>query len=364
MKILHIIIGSANAGGVGSVVYNYMKHIDQDKYHFDFALLGCKPGMIGKEMVKLGAHCYELPLKSIDIQGYKKQLYEILTSEGYDAIHVHENSTSFVALRVAKKAGVKCRIAHAHTAFQPNSFKSWLKVITGRFLNYIFATKLIGCGQKAGEYVFGKSHMKSSKALVLPNAIEAKHFQYNERIRNEVRYELNLGGKYTIGMIGRFSTQKNHAFALPMIHSLYQRMHDFVLVMVGTGELEVEVKKYCKENDMEEYTQFLGVRKDMTRVYQALDVCILPSLWEGFPVVGLEAIASGLPLILSDKITPELFFSSNVSYQPLNETKWVEILQQKPMNNHREAGYEEIKMNGFDIHDTMELLEKAYDEAK
>ena len=360
IKILHIIGGSANAGGVGAVVYNYMKHIDQNEYHFDFALLGCEPGMIGKEMIKLGAKCHRLPLKSRDLQGYKKQLYRILIEEEYDAIHVHESSTSYIALRVAEMAGVSCRIAHAHIAWQPKSFRAWLAALSGRFFNYRYATRIIGCGQRAGEFVFGKRHMKSPKALVLPNAIEPERFLYREDIRNETRCELGIHDKYAIGMIGRFSTQKNQRFILPVIRLLHQHMDDFVFLMAGTGELEDEIKEYCHENAMDEYVRFLGVRKDVDRIYQALDVCVMPSLYEGFPVVGIEAIAAGLPLILSDRITTELQFGKHVNYLPLEEDLWIKTLRNKPLNPHREDGSDEVRKNGYDIIDAVTILQNVY----
>lgn len=360
MKILHIIIGSANAGGVAAVVFNYMKHIDQHRFHFDFALLDSKPGMIGQKMMELGARCYELPLKSRDLRSYKRQLYDILKNEKYDAIHVHENSTSYVALKVAKKAGVKCRIAHAHVAWQPDSLRAWLAAISGRLFNHIYGTKLIGCGKKAGDCVFGAKHMMSPKGLVLPNAIETDRFSYSAEVRNEVRSELGIHGKYAVGMIGRFSPQKNHAFILPMINVLHRYMNDFVVVFVGTGELQTKAEEYCHEHGMDDYVRFLGVRSDVNRIYQAIDICVMPSLYEGFPVVGLEAIAAGLPLLLSDRITSELSFGKHVAYLPLDSDVWVETLRQKPFNHHREDGYAEIKNNGYDINDTAIILEKVY----
>ena len=150
------------------------------------------------------------------------------------------------------------------------------------------------------------------------------------------------------------------AFILPMINVLHRYMNDFVVVFVGTGELQTKAEEYCHEHGMDDYVRFLGVRSDVNRIYQAIDICVMPSLYEGFPVVGLEVIAAGLPLLLSDRITSELSFGKHVAYLPLDSDVWVETLRQKPFNHHREDGYAEIKNNGYDINDTAIILEKVY----
>lgn len=208
MKILHI-MGGANAGGVAAVVYSYMKHMDQDQYHFDFALLGSNPGMLGKRMIKDGARCYELPSKSKNFKGYRNQLDALLKEEKFDAIHVHEGNTSWAALQIARLNGIKCRVAHSHSALKPTSFKRMLISGSGSYLCYHYATKLIGCGQEAGNNQFGKKYMRSAKGLVLPNAIETMDFAYNEKTRSEMRQELGISMKYVIGMVGRFAEEKN-----------------------------------------------------------------------------------------------------------------------------------------------------------
>lgn len=363
MRILHI-MGGADAGGVAMVVYNYMRYIDQKRFHFDFALTGHQPGMLGKKMIDLGANYYPLPLKSDGVKKFELALKDLLEKEQFDAIHVHENSTSYVALRIAKKCGIKCRIAHAHTAGEPYGLKNRLIVQSGRILNNYYATNLIGCGQKAGELVFGTNAMKNKKAIVLPNSIESELFRFDPVIRKQVRQELNARNRYVIGMVGRLELEKNYSFVLPVIRELHNYMSDIMLIIAGSGDQENELKKYCNDNHMNDYVQFMGVRTDIERIYQGMDVFILPSIYEGFPVVGLEAIAAGLPVLLSDRITPELGFSKGVEYIPLVDKRWVNALANRPLNLTRETGELEIKENHFDIKDTAQILQRIYEKAE
>lgn len=360
MRILHI-MGSADVGGVATVVYNYMSYMDQGSYQFDIALKGHKPGVMGKKMMERGAQFYELPLKHKNIREYQTKLFELLNKEEYDAIHVHESSTSYVSLEVAKKCGIRCRIAHAHTTSYATSLSKKMVILSGRILNALYATTLIGCGVEAGNDIFGKSNMRSKKGIVLPNAINVERFSFDERERDVIRKEWNAENRYVIGMVGRLSDQKNPLFALEIIHDLRKYFKDFVFIMVGSGELEEEIKDFCKKNRMENYVRLLGVRTDIERIYQGLDICIMPSLFEGFPVVAVEAMASGLPILLSNMITSELKFGKHVIYLPLEKEKWIDILKKKVVNNYRETGSIEVKTNGYDIRDTVRLLEKIYE---
>ena len=359
MRILHI-MGGADAGGMAAVVYNYMQHIDQIQYHFDLALTGYKPGMLGNKMIEAGAKCFYLPKMHDGIIEFQNELRRLLKREHYDVIHVHGSSNSWVALKVAKEQGIPVRIGHAHTAFWPNTLKYWGVLLLGRILNPLYATKLIGCGQLAGDVIFGRYIMRGSKGCVLPNAVDVNKFKFEPTVRDEIRQELNINGKYAIGLIGRLSHPKNQKFILPVISKLHQIMPEMVFLLVGRGEDEKELKEYCTTHSMNDYVLFTGVRHDVDRIYQGLDLFILPSLYEGFPVAAVEALASGCMTLLSDRITRELSFSHRVSYLPLDGSLWLEAMKGKINAEHREDGAREIKEHGFDIWDTAQKLEYIY----
>lgn len=363
MRILHI-MGSADAGGIAAVVYNYMRFLNQDRFHFDFALTGGKPGMLGNKMIEAGARYYYLPRIHDGIKDFRSQLSKLLRREHFDAIHVHVNSNSWIALSVAKDEGIPIRIAHAHYAGKPESVRRWIIMKLGHILNQHYATRLIGCGQLAGQAVFGKSFNRSEKCLVLPNAIDVDKYRFSHDIREKIRRELGIEQKYVIGLIGRLSAEKNQYFIMPVINRLHQLIPEMVVILVGNGEDESKLKDYCREHCMESYVIFTGVRQDVNQIYQGIDVCLLPSLYEGLPVVGVEAIASGCPLLMSEYITRELDFGTGVEYIPLREDEWFRALEKKPLNDNREEGVREIKAHGFDIKECARKLECVYLDVK
>ena len=359
MRILHI-IGNTDIGGIAIVVRNYMKYIDKNNYHFDIATSQKRIGEIGIQLKQMGANIYYLPLKSRGIKEHKACLIRILKAGKYDAIHVHSNSTSYVDLYIAKKCGIKCRVAHAHLSRYCETLRELATILIGRKLNYIYATKLIGCGKEAGDWIFGRKAMLSAKGCVLPNAVDTTKYMFDKNIRNRVRTELNITNKYVIGMIIRFKKQKNHSFALRVASILNEESTDYLFVFVGGGDLENKMKRYCNEHGLKENVIFLGPRNDVERLYQAFDVCIMPSLYEGFPVVGVEALCAGLPVLLSDRITKELSFGEHVQYLALEIERWVYKIREKPCNLFREKGLIEANSHGFDIRDSVKTLEKIY----
>lgn len=342
------------------MVVNYYSFIDREKIRFDIALTTDGDGKDGCLLRQMGANFYRLPVKSAGLGDFAKALTELLEERHYDAIHVHENETSYVALWVAKKAGVRCRIAHSHTSSPFRSLAGEVKRLSGCVLNYRCASHVIGCGVLAGERVFGKRNMKRPKALVLPNAIDTGRFAFAPHIREEVRGELELDGKFAIGMVGRLSPEKNHSYALRLMKQLHERMPHGVLVLVGNGEEEENIRRQVAENDMGGYVRFLGRRGDVDRLYQAFDAVLLPSIHEGFPVAAVEAMASGVPVLLSDTITRELDFGSARYLKLGDDEAWLRALGSVDPSADRTLAGAEVRAHGLDIRDTAARLEALY----
>lgn len=360
VRVLHI-MGCSDAGGISSVVLNYYRFIDRSKIKFDIALTVPEVGQNGRALQALGADIHFLPLKSEGISAFRNALMQLLEQNRYDAVHVHENETSYVALQVAKKAGIPCRLAHSHTSSPYEGLKSELRRLSGCVLNYHFATHVIGCGQLAGDRVFGKWNMRRSKALVLPNAVDTVRFAYNEQVRGEVRAELDVEDAFVLGMVGRLSEEKNNGYALELMPKVLQEIPNAVLVAVGNGPDEEKFRTRVKELQLEHCIRQLGRRSDVERLYQAFDVYLLPSFTEGFPVAAVEAMASGLPVLLSDVITRELEFGSAATYLPLSEPEqWVNCAKQWISDTGRIRRQTEPADNGLDIRTNTGILEQIY----
>ena len=361
IRVLHI-MGCSDAGGISSVVLNYYRHMDRTKVHFDIALTVPTVGQNALALQELGAQIHFLPLKSEGLSVFRKALEELLCRGGYDAIHVHENETSYVALAVAKKLGIRCRFAHSHTSSPYENIKSEIRRLSGCILNYHFASHVIGCGQLAGERVFGTWNMKRPKAVVLPNAIDTRKFAFDPALRQEVRRELGLEGKFVLGMVGRLCEEKNYPFALELADKLRQERPECMLVIAGNGESRELIEQKIRELGLENNVALLGKRADVHRLYQAFDVFLLPSFHEGFPVAAVEAMASGLPVLFSERITKELSFGSGAVYLPLAEPDaWLARLRKgKECDPERYIRQEEPRQNGLDIRDTAAMLETLY----
>lgn len=359
-RVLHV-MGCADAGGISTVVLNYYRFIDRTKIHFDIALTVDTVGQNAQALMDLGAEVFFVPLKSTGLGSFRKALTKLLQQGKYDAIHVHESETCYVALSVAKKMGIPCRIAHAHTSSPCRDLKNQLRRLSGCVLNYYYATTVIGCGQLAGERVFGKRNMTQPKAIVLPNAIDTVRFAYNERIRREVREELAVEDRYVIGMVGRLSEEKNIPYALELMSRVLKKVPNAVLVIAGNGPDESKIKTRIRELQLENNVIMLGRRGDVARLYQAFDLFIMPSFSEGYPLAAVEALASGLPVLLSSDITRELDFASGVQYLPLtNRNWWLSDVVYWQKGGDRTARQYEVAEHGLDIHDTVKLLEQVY----
>lgn len=359
-KILHF-IGEATVGGVGSVVINYYKHMDHSLIHFDVVAAEGKVGRDAHILESLGCKIYTVPLKSKDLIGFIRGTVNILKNSDYDAIHVCAG-TSFITLLIAKYLGVKCRIAHSHSAGNLQKyFLSKVRYSICKILNRYYATHLMACGIKAGQYGFGERAIQSGKIKILPNAINTEQFSFNATIRKRRRLELNIDNRFVIGMIGRIAPPKNTIYAMTLFKAIKEKIPSALLLMAGDGVDMERTQSEAKRLDIFNDVFFLGRCDDVAELAQAFDLYILPSLFEGFPVAAVEAMATGLPCLLSDTITDELNFGTAVHYLPLDRPDlWAEKAMLYVDDIDRASRVHEVKDNGLDIRDTSKLLEEFY----
>lgn len=359
-RVMHIMPG-ADAGGISGVVLNYYRYMDRQKFHFDIAITSDRDGLNGQALRQLGCRFYRLPVKSADFAAYEKALVKILQEEVYDAIHVHDNETSYVSLRIAKKLGIPNRFAHSHTSSPYVSVKSELRRLSGCVLNCFYATRAIACGELAGVRVFGKGNMRRKKTVVLPNAIDTHAFCFDAQTRSSMRRELDVEDRFVIGMVGRLSPEKNHRYALKLMKQLCQRCPEAILLLAGNGEEEAAIRQQISDEGLDANVTLLGKRSDVAQLYQAFDALIMPSFHEGFPVAAVEALASGLPVMLSNTITRELQFSSAAHYLPLgDDDRWIQGLLSCRSGSDRPHGAGEVRTHGLDVRDTAKQLETIY----
>ena len=366
LRVLHS-VSNMDRAGIETMLMNYYRHIDRTKIQFDFLCNKTKPGAYDDEIKKLGGNIYHSPgLNPLKFFKYKKFMLNLFKENpDIKIMHSHNGELAYQSLYGAYKYGIKTRICHAHnTKIEPN-LKKPLKLLYKTQLKKV-ANYYWGCGTDAVRFYFGEKVVQDKNYMILHNAIEVDRFIYSEETRNKIRSELNLDGKFVIGHVGRFMEQKNHEFILDLFKVIVNKEPNAILLLMGDGELEDRMKQKAKDLGISNNVRFLGNINNVNEMYQAMDVFILPSLFEGLPVVGIEAQAYGLKCIFSDKVTKEVKITDNVEFLSLDKTSiedWVDtILSYK--NYARKNMKDKVVKAGYSIEDEAKKLENIYRELK
>ena len=282
----------------------------------------------------------------------------------YRAVHLNSGPKNFPILRSAKRYRIPVRIAHAHnTGFQTSSSAERLLGTCLKAPLRHYANVYLACSDRAGEWMFGSRQMKAGRVTVLPNGIPLRGFAFNQETRQRVRAEWQVRESVlVVGHIGRFTAQKNHDLLLDIFAELHRERPDSILVLAGIGELQDASRQKATELGLEGAVRFLGFRSDVARLLQGMDVFAMPSLYEGFPVTGVEAQATGLPCVFSDTITREAKILEAVEYLPLDAPlrQWVDSILRLAGSIQRAACYEELARKGYDVNTMAERLMSIY----
>ena len=317
------IVGKMAGGGIESVVMNYYRHINRNEIQFDFIVDSDSTLVPIDEIEQLGGSVIEVvPYQHQPANS--KEIERVLKGGRWPIVHSHLNALSPFALHAAKKAGVPIRIAHSHATWGKGEFKrNVLKALLRTQANR-YPTHRMASSRHAGEWLFGKR----ASFDVLYNAIEIDRFSYDERVRNRMRDELGIkDGQLAIGHVGRFVVTKNQGFLLEVFREVLKRGIDSKLILVGDGLLRPKIEERVHEMGLDDRVLIVGQRDDVDSYYQALDVFVLPSLYEGLGMVAVEAQCSGLPCILSDRVPAETDLKGDATYLSLDvPSDWVDAI--------------------------------------
>ncbi|WP_455630340.1 glycosyltransferase family 1 protein [Megamonas sp.] len=353
-KIIRVlqIMGIVCGGGVESVIMNYYRNIDKTKIQFDFVIDGYEKSLLDDEILSLGGRVYKVEPYSKNIFKYMYQIYRIVKDNNYEIVHSNMNTLAVFSLFAAWLAGAKVRILHNHsTAVKSEKLRSVMKYILRPFAP-IFANRYMACSFLAGEWMYGKKKMQAGKVKVLNNAIDVDKFAYNPEMRKELRDELNISeDTLVIGHVGRFMYQKNHDFLIDIFKEIHIQKANSLLLLIGDGPLRHIIEEKVKNYNLQDSVKFLGLRKDVKDLYNVMDVFVLPSWYEGLPVVSVEAQANGLPCFVSDRVSKECKLSSSMNFVSLDKlaNHWSKEILNSNFNRNKNAK-QELKENKFDIH--------------
>lgn len=354
LRVAHV-MGKMNGGGVEQMVMNYHRHIDRSRVQFDLLVDEDSTLVPRAEIESLGGRVIEVPPYQ-RLPRYMRELERLFRQERWPIVHSHINALSCFPLCSAKRADVPVRIAHSHSTggqgeYVRNVAKRVLRTQANRY-----PTHRLACSLYAGEWLFGKDE----KFEVMYNAIDLSRFSFNVEIRAQTRAELGLvGTDFVIGHVGRFMAQKNHRFLVDVLAELAVMRPESKLLLVGTGELRSSVEHWAAERKVADRVRFLGQRDDVGRLYQVFDAFVLPSLYEGLPVVAVEAQTAGLPCFLSDEITREVGVTDAVRFLSIdNPAVWANALCK--VTPGERANVHSIDFTDYDIGHAAQKLALRY----
>ena len=292
-----VVTTNMNRGGLETFTMNVYRALDRSKVQLDFLLHRPTRSAYDDEIEALGGRIYRIRRQNpLDLR-YWAVLDEFFAEHSYKAVWVQLDCMSAEPLAAAARHGAVVRVAHSHSSRQDKDLKYPLKMLCKPFIKR-YATDLFACGEEAGRWMFGTDDFK-----VVRNCIDVDAYAFDPAVRTDVRRELGIAeGAPVMGHVGRFDAVKNHAFLLDAFAELLKRQPRVVLLLAGDGPLRSEMETKAGELGIAESVMFLGVRSDVPRLMQAMDCFVMPSLYEGLPMVLVEAQAAGLPCLISDLI--------------------------------------------------------------
>lgn len=364
-KILHMTPPVIN-NGVYKYIFSNLHFIDKSKYEFAFLTQAKDDLEKTEEYKKYGFKIHKFTTTQRENpEKFRKEIENILMS-GYDVLQLHTSFwRGFLIEEIAMEIGMPKVIVHSHSsdidiADEQQRMKLYKEHVRFKSMfNESYATDFWACSHLAADWLYGEQ-IDRNKIKIMRNAIDVDKYKYNEEIREKYRRELNLEGKFVIGNTCRFEYQKNHEFLIRVFAKIHEKYSDTVLLLVGSGQKLLCIKELVKSLGIEDGVRFLAWRDDIANILQAIDLFCLPSLFEGLPIVLVEAQAAGLYCIASSSITTEAKITDNVCYVDLIESLWIKTIEEKMDGYHRTDMSEIIKSSGFDIRQQIKIIEEEY----
>lgn len=353
---------TSETGGVESFIMNYVRHMVGNGIEFDFLAYNRRPAF-SEEIESLGGKIIVIPGRGKNPFKCISAIKHLLKKTKYDAVWSNLCYLSDVLLlKYAKKSGVPTRIIHAHNNVNMSGkINGFLHNCNRKKIGKI-ATDFWCCSDSAGEFFYPESVRSGEKYRVIPNAIDTEKFTFDSSVRESKRKELGIADKFVIGNVGRFHFQKNHMFLLEIFNQVCLMHQDSVLLLIGDGEIRPQIESKIEELGLENNVILLGRRGDVNELMCAMDVFLLPSLFEGLGIVLIEAQCSGLYCFASSNNIPqEAKVTDLLDFIDLNsEPKiWAEEIL-KAKNLLRKNHSSEVKESGYDIKVNSEKLYKYF----
>lgn len=355
IRLLLINTVRTTQNGQTMFLLNYLRHMDISGMKVGFAANGIDD-WAREELSAMGVKLHEISMRNRKPQQYVNELVRIIREEGYNIVHAHGNSATLATeMFAAERAGVPVRIAHSHnTRCGHPLIHRLLSPLMLKCANVRFA-----CGREAGEWLFGKKDF-----TVIRNASDAQRYGFDPVRREEIRAQLGIADKTVIGTVGGLSGQKNPLFLLDAFAKACRKSENLHLLMVGDGNMRPQVEEKISACGLTGHVTLTGRVNDVPDKLQAMDVMVLPSIYEGFPCVLVEWQLNGLRALVSDAVTRECDMTGLLEYLPLDAERWAEEMacaRQQPQRGEIACrAATQVARAGYDIRIEAAMLKAKY----
>lgn len=346
-------------GGVETYLMNYYRNIDRTKVQFDFV---CPHERLcfEDEIRKMGGRIYKISNFKKNPIKYYTEIKKIIINNDYGIIHNNMLSpANIIPLIAAKKARANKIIAHAHNSNCPQNPIKKILTSLNRYFVYKMSTDFFSCSQKAARWFFGKYNNKR-KVIIINNAINLKDYSYNSEKRKQIRNQYGIKNNIVIGNIGRFCKEKNQLFLINVFEELIKKSPNSTLLLIGDGKTKQNLMNYSSNKGLD--VVFTGNVPNIQDYLSAMDIFVMPSVFEGFPVTGVEAQANGLHCIFSKNITQEIKLLDSTIFLSLEKgaESWADIILKM---NKKRANSERVVsiLQEYSIRENAARLEKYYE---
>lgn len=364
LRIIHV-VGTMDLGGIETLLMNLYRYINRDVIQFDFLCHHTTEAAYTSEIRALGGRLFCIPgLSECSIFEYEKNLYKFFNGHPeYTIVHSHMNDRNGIILQQAFRAGVPNRFSHIHTHFRNQTLINQARIAIFKKPLNKYTTKAFACSKDAGKQLYNRKLQES--LIIIHNGIDSRQFRFNSRTRVKIRNSIGIGEEPVIGHVGRFAEVKNHLFLVECFRAFLLQYPNAKLLLIGTGELEYRIKDQSDALGISNNVLFLGNRKDVNEVLQAMDVFVFPSITEGLPVSVIEAQASGLQVLSSDSISIESVLTNLVNRMSLQQAPetWAQKMSElylKSKMNDRTVYPDEIEKRGYDARTVASDLTRIY----
>ena len=363
---LAISLNKCDSGGQKSLVFAYLRSFDPKRIKFDLIVDSDSNSIPYDDVKDLGGKLHVIPPYQ-NIVAHLKALKKIFRENKYDVLYAVNNTMNLFPLYMAYKAGIKVRVSESLTMASPlERKKTMMKNVLKRF-SHCFCNYMMANGKDCGIYQFGEKAYNQGKVEIYLTPVNAKENTFDSELREKTRSEFGWNEKVVYGFIARFELQKNPLFLLDILNAIAQKQENSHFVIIGAGAMEQQMLDKIKNLKLDERISWLGRREDIKQFYMAFDAFLLPSLYEGLPVVGIESQAAGLPVFFSENVTREAGIAELGHFisldKPANE--WADIIireTQKSMPQRR-GREEDLRKAGFDAVAEAERLTEFFEKA-